>query len=137
MKLFLLGILTWTLVEYLAHRFLHVITARTHLWGHHRWPSDYTIGPSWTSIATFNAVLMGACVLLGVPWFAVGYIVGFAFYARIHYLCHHVGQPWQEDRLRLWLRRNHNIHHYHDGNKNFGVSSPLWDVVFRTYKRAP
>jgi len=31
---------------------------------------------------------------------------------------------------------NHDLHHRKGIEKNFGVSSPLWDHVFRTYIRA-
>jgi sterol desaturase/sphingolipid hydroxylase (fatty acid hydroxylase superfamily) len=30
----------------------------------------------------------------------------------------------------LW--RNHHLHHYKAEDKGFGVSSVIWDVVFRT-----
>lgn len=35
-----------------------------------------------------------------------------------------------------WLRRHHFRHHLVDARTNFGVTSPIWDVVFGTY-RAP
>jgi sterol desaturase/sphingolipid hydroxylase (fatty acid hydroxylase superfamily) len=31
-----------------------------------------------------------------------------------------------------WLRRHHLQHHYAAPDQNFGVSSPLWDIIFRT-----
>ena len=34
------------------------------------------------------------------------------------------------------LVSNHDLHHRKGVEKNFGVSSPLWDHVFRTYVRA-
>jgi hypothetical protein len=34
------------------------------------------------------------------------------------------------------LVANHDLHHRQGSEKNFGVSSPLWDHVFRSYTRA-
>lgn len=77
------------------------------------------------------ALLEMACEWLGVPMFAIGFSVGFAIYAVTHYWLHH-GQAdcW----LTRKLRRNHNVHHHIDDHSNYGVTSPLWDIVFRTYK---
>jgi sterol desaturase/sphingolipid hydroxylase (fatty acid hydroxylase superfamily) len=30
------------------------------------------------------------------------------------------------------VKHHHVLHHYHDPEKGYGVSSPLWDYVFRT-----
>ena len=35
-----------------------------------------------------------------------------------------------------WARRHHFSHHFTDARYNHGVTTPLWDLVFRTY-RAP
>ncbi len=32
----------------------------------------------------------------------------------------------------LWLKQYHMRHHYKDDHAGYGVSSPLWDHVFRT-----
>jgi sterol desaturase/sphingolipid hydroxylase (fatty acid hydroxylase superfamily) len=34
-----------------------------------------------------------------------------------------------------WARRHHFHHHFVDGRTNHGVTSPIWDVVFRTYQQ--
>jgi sterol desaturase/sphingolipid hydroxylase (fatty acid hydroxylase superfamily) len=33
------------------------------------------------------------------------------------------------------IKRHHLFHHYRDESVNFGVSSPVWDYVFRTVRR--
>ena len=33
------------------------------------------------------------------------------------------------------LKQHHLRHHYHDDHAGYGVSSPLWDYVFRTNRR--
>lgn len=34
-----------------------------------------------------------------------------------------------------WARRHHFHHHFVDGKTNHGVTTPLWDLVFGTYRR--
>lgn len=132
----LAGVFAWTFTEYAMHRFvLHGYRSVEHTAGHHATPHDYGIGPSWLSIVGVFVGFWILSVVVGLVPFAAGYTVAFGFYLVAHYLCHH----W----LRLewcWLRPlrfSHNIHHFHDDTVNFGVSTPLWDIVFRTYKRHP
>jgi sterol desaturase/sphingolipid hydroxylase (fatty acid hydroxylase superfamily) len=34
-----------------------------------------------------------------------------------------------------WARRHHFHHHFVDGRRNHGVTTPIWDLVFGTYAR--
>jgi sterol desaturase/sphingolipid hydroxylase (fatty acid hydroxylase superfamily) len=61
-----------------------------------------------------------------------GVIVGYLSYEVIHYAIHRV--PWARRLLRP-LASHHLHHHYADPSRCFGVSSPLWDWVFRTGRR--
>ena len=47
----------------------------------------------------------------------------------LHYAIHRGRMP---TRLGRYLRQYHLAHHYASPERHFGVSSPLWDVVFRT-----
>ena len=40
-----------------------------------------------------------------------------------------------KSRLGKHLREQHMRHHFQDHRFGYGVSSPLWDVVFRTLPR--
>jgi sterol desaturase/sphingolipid hydroxylase (fatty acid hydroxylase superfamily) len=31
------------------------------------------------------------------------------------------------------VKRHHMRHHFKDPDKDYGVSSPLWDLIFRTF----
>ncbi len=42
----------------------------------------------------------------------------------------HAGFGW----YGRWSRRHHFAHHYSDARFNHGVTTPLWDLVFRTYR---
>jgi sterol desaturase/sphingolipid hydroxylase (fatty acid hydroxylase superfamily) len=62
------------------------------------------------------------------PAFA-GFIHGYLIYDLLHYAIHRGRMP---TRLGRYLRQYHLAHHYASPERHFGVSSPLWDVVFRT-----
>ena len=62
------------------------------------------------------------------PLFA-GFIAGYLVYDMFHYSMHHL--PMRKGALR-WLRRHHMFHHTQTPDLRFGVTSPIWDVVFGT-----
>jgi sterol desaturase/sphingolipid hydroxylase (fatty acid hydroxylase superfamily) len=49
----------------------------------------------------------------------------------LHYRAHH-----RRARLRLfrYLRKYHLLHHYKTPELRFGVSSPLFDIIFGTFQ---
>ncbi len=63
------------------------------------------------------------------PAFA-GFLTGYLVYDLMHYATHHFPM-----RKGIWkqLKRLHMQHHYKYPNQLFGVSSPIWDLVFSTY----
>jgi sterol desaturase/sphingolipid hydroxylase (fatty acid hydroxylase superfamily) len=138
-----LGLLTWTLAEYLLHRYVfHWVkdtprARRIHflLHGvHHDYPNDgdrlvMPLGFSAPLGAIFYALYYFA---MGPRWgepFYAGFVVGYMLYDGSHYAIHHFKQ---RTRLGKWIKRHHMLHHHLDHDGGFGVSSPLWDVVFRT-----
>ena len=58
-----------------------------------------------------------------------GFMVGYSFYLTVHYSVH-IFRPPNNFLKGLW--KNHAIHHYKDNTTMYGVSSPIWDYVFRT-----
>ena len=70
--------------------------------------------------------------MLGPEWslpaFA-GFLLGYLVYDMAHYHIHH---HRSKNRLSLALRRYHYRHHFQQSDRGFGVTSPLWDRVFRT-----
>jgi sterol desaturase/sphingolipid hydroxylase (fatty acid hydroxylase superfamily) len=140
---FLLGLLAWTLTEYVLHRYIfHWVNEtprgkRIHflLHGvHHDYPNDgdrlvMPLGFSAPLAVIFYALYyftMGPRV--GEPFYA-GFVVGYLLYDGSHYAIHHFKQ---RTRLGKWIKRHHMLHHHLDHDGGFGVSSPLWDIVFRT-----
>src|SRR6476661_7839716 len=52
---------------------------------------------------------------------------------RLHFIIHGVHHHYRSNnRLSLALRRYHYRHHFQQSDRGFGVTSPLWDKVFRT-----
>ncbi len=139
----LLGVTTWTLLEYLLHRWLgHERQFRGNLFGlehqRHHFEGDY-FAPAHKKIpvAAAAGVLLSlpAIRLVGVP-LGLGYVGGllaaYAVYELLHRRYHtHAGfGPYGR-----WARRHHFHHHFVDARSNHGVTSPLWDLVFGTYVR--
>jgi len=141
---FALGALTWSLLEYCIHRWLgHDRRFRPNLFAkehvRHHIEGDY-FAPSWKKGAAALAmvtVVSGPAVLIagaapGLAW--VAGLVGFYLtYEVLHRREHtHAGfGPYGR-----WARRHHFYHHYVDARFNHGVTSPLWDLVFGTYRTA-
>jgi sterol desaturase/sphingolipid hydroxylase (fatty acid hydroxylase superfamily) len=65
------------------------------------------------------------------PFFA-GLIAGYIWYDMTHYAVHHV-KPRTETGAKL--RKHHYLHHFKQPGARFGVSTPFWDVIFRTLPR--
>jgi sterol desaturase/sphingolipid hydroxylase (fatty acid hydroxylase superfamily) len=62
------------------------------------------------------------------PMFA-GIIAGYVIYDMTHYAVHHLPM---KGRFLKALKRHHMLHHFQDPNTRYGVTSPMWDVVFGT-----
>lgn len=126
----ILGIFMWSLTEYCLHRFLfHKYFRRDH-WAHHVNPQAY-IGISGLYIGIISALMLGPAFMLGLTSLYSGYMLGYLAYLILHFSMHRKHSRMY--RLIIKLVRNHELHHQKGVEKNFGVTSPLWDFVFRTY----
>lgn len=140
--LFLGGLVIWTFVEYSMHRWVFHYEPKSR-WGkrlhfmlhgvHHDYPNDATRLVMPPAVSLPLAVVFYALFVLLFGRFApaifAGLLAGYLFYDTIHYATHHFSMRrgvWQ------WLKKYHLRHHYQDDEIGFGVSSPLWDYVFRT-----
>jgi len=137
------GIGLWTLCEYTLHRWVFHWTndttrgRRIHflIHGvHHDFPNDKDrlVMPLGASIPLGVLFFGGFYLLFGTavaePLFA-GLVVGYMIYDGTHYAVHHF-KP--RTRVGRFIKRHHMRHHYMDPEGGFGVSSPLWDVIFHT-----
>ncbi len=138
----LIGAMGWSFSEYCIHRWL----------GHHRRLLRNPFGvehqahhgrgnyfaPWWKK--ALSALIAGA--LLWWPAVAVGggslgpaFVFGFVGFYLCYELLHrfeHVHEGFTG--YCRWARAHHFYHHFHDPSCNHGVTSPLWDHVFGTYK---
>jgi 4-hydroxysphinganine ceramide fatty acyl 2-hydroxylase len=138
---FIAGVFFWSFFEYLMHRYVfHMIVesdrARKFVYTmhgvHHEYPRDKNrlFMPPVPSIIIASLIFYGMYSVVG--WYALSFFPGFLFgyivYGSMHYAIHAFPPP----RFMKALWRNHHLHHYKHPDKGFGVSSVLWDVIFRT-----
>lgn len=137
-----LGMLTWTLVEYLLHRFLGHEHKGNNFFKHehvqHHAKANY-FAPAYKKAiaATIVASSMLLIFQLFLSWyFSICFVLGFLgmyiSYEYTHYRYHYappVSAPF------ILLRKHHFYHHFHNPKMNHGVTTRLWDRVFGTFVR--
>lgn len=136
----LAGTVSWSLAEWGFHNFVgHKLRGRTsgsreHL--RHHAEREYFAPASWKAkqavlfaalTAPIAALLVGP--VAGVAW-TTGFYAAYLGYELVHRRLHTHAPP---NRYGRFLRLHHFGHHFRHPNQNHGVTSALWDVVFRTY----
>jgi 4-hydroxysphinganine ceramide fatty acyl 2-hydroxylase len=142
---FVVGVLTWTLLEYVIHRYVFHYEPKTRLGKmlhfimhgvHHDYPNDATrlVMPPIISIPLAVIFYLVFMVTLGrfAPAALAGFGVGYVCYDSIHYATHHFAM---KRGIWRWLKLYHLRHHYQDDHAGYGVSSPLWDYIFKTTRK--
>jgi len=128
------GLLLFSFFEYFIHRWLFhgsiKIMAEGHL-AHHLNPMGYDSLPFFLP-ALVLVMLTGIFSLLmpmNLAFLLTGTIaIGYVTYGLSHFSIHHVSfhRPW----AKHWSA-HHLIHHRHP-DANFGVTTPVWDVLLST-----
>jgi sterol desaturase/sphingolipid hydroxylase (fatty acid hydroxylase superfamily) len=130
--LFAGGLLAWTFLEYVIHGWMSH-TFRTFASPlhqvHHRDPRRVFTIHAWIPIATTWLAGLALWGFAPALIFYSGMVAGFATYEFMHYRIHFVSP---RNRLEAYLRERHLVHHYRAPDRCFGVTSPLWDSVFRS-----
>lgn len=137
------GLFCWTLTEYVLHRFIFHYPAKSALgkWFvflfhglHHDDPDDATrlVMPPLPAVIYvfflynfFNLFIPELYMSAFMAFFMIGYLC----YDYIHYATHHFKMT---SKVGRYLRKWHLVHHNAHEASKYGVSSPLWDYVFRT-----
>lgn len=144
-----LGLVSWSLTEYLGHRFLFHTVFRLPFGAgprvqylvhgvHHVHPNDplRLVMPPLLSLPIMVIAFAVARLIVGLElvWPVIaGFVTGYVAYDCTHYWLHH-GRP--RTRIMRRLRALHMAHHFQDETKAFGVLSFWWDSVFGTsFKR--
>ncbi|XP_013392633.1 fatty acid 2-hydroxylase [Lingula anatina] len=142
---FALGILSWTFIEYVVHRWLFhltppanskfLITMHFLYHGqHHKSPFDKKrlVFPIVPALPLALTIYLGYCAIFPIhvaQAYMAGTISGYMGYDLTHYYLHHGTPSLQYFRN---LKRYHVRHHFEDIAKGFGISSKLWDYPFGT-----
>ncbi len=139
--LFVLGFFSWTFLEYALHRWLyHKIKDSSYDSGlqymfhgiHHEFPSDEDriILPPVPGLVIAHLLLLVFYLIFDVECLTLGagFLMGYLAYISIHWMVHSKPVP---EKFNFWWT-HHNIHHYQQHDRAFGVSTPIWDYVFHT-----
>jgi sterol desaturase/sphingolipid hydroxylase (fatty acid hydroxylase superfamily) len=130
------GLALWTPIEYLMHRLLlHRLAPH---YDHHNEPTvvAYIFAPltlSGSAAAVLYVLLIAATgSLQRAALVEAGTIAGYLFYEALHVRIH--SNAAGGALLRYW-RRHHYYHHFADDTRCYGVTSPVWDWIFRTTQK--
>lgn len=135
-----IGLLAFSFIEYFFHRWMFHTRVPLFEQGHrmhHEQPLGYDSLPFFLPAAVLLALTGGLALIMptGFALLMAGAITfGYITYGLSHFVIHHVRfkHPW----LRRWAGAHH-VHHYHP-DSNFGLTTPLWDVLLGTrYVRQP
>lgn len=140
--LFATGFIFFTLLEYIAHRYLFHMAPTTKVKAkiqynmhgvHHEYPKDkdrLAMPPLMFMVYLLVFFFVFRLILGDLIWgFLPGALMGYSTYLFVHFAVH-AYQPPKNFLKILWV--HHAIHHYKDPERAYGVSSPLWDYVFGT-----
>ncbi|KAG0629669.1 hypothetical protein M758_1G121000 [Ceratodon purpureus] len=143
---FIAGVLAWTFVEYLLHRFVFHMKTSSY-WGntfhyvihgfHHKHPMDANRLVFPPVMALFIAIPVWYLMKFLIPYRAVcyslygGMFMGYIMYDLTHYFLH-FGTAFSDHLYKM--KKDHSNHHFKNQmhNYGFGVTSSFWDVVFST-----
>ncbi len=153
MAFFLAGIPTWTLVEYLSHRYVfhgrfkrskkfykkfYTGLANKYLdplhWVHHERPSDalHISGELKDLLPLFAVAVPVSFIfpLYTAPILLAGVVQSYVAEEWIHHCIHFYS--FQNSYFR-YVKKHHLYHHTSQGMKmGYGITSGFWDIVFRT-----
>lgn len=136
------GVLLWTLVEYVIHRWAFHYPPKSALGKkihflvhgiHHDYPRDSTrlVMPLLVSVPLALLFYVAFELVFGAHHFSAfaGFVAGYVAYDSIHYATHHFPM---KNKIGRFLKTYHMRHHYEDDHSAYGVSNPLWDYVLNT-----
>ncbi len=139
-----LGLFTWTFIEYLLHRFIFHLTQIPEPWknlasglhmAHHRSTDaeDLILAPPFVSLM-FGGILYLFFALCLQSWanaafMEAGLFIGYVIYEWMHFAAHCYQAHFSFGK---YLKAYHLKHHFKNPKSAFGVTTPLWDFLFKT-----
>jgi sterol desaturase/sphingolipid hydroxylase (fatty acid hydroxylase superfamily) len=142
----LTGVVTWGLIEYCLHRFVFHFDAQSekgharvyamHL-SHHAQPK--ALEDLFTGLQLSLPIALCYCALAwaitrswqAMVYLFIGLMAGYFSYEFLHYHAHH-HRP--RGRLLRYLKKYHMLHHHQTPALRFGVTSPVFDYLFGTFR---
>ncbi|MCS6816402.1 MAG: sterol desaturase family protein [Blastocatellia bacterium] len=139
----IVGLLLWSLLEYVIHRGLHIRARSARMRAflylahgvHHE--ASHVVGSNFIRFSASASVSAFFFLLfLGIlgSWpkavtLLLGLWGGYLFYEFTHYVAHfgNPRTPWMRA-----MRRHHQRHHQEGERTRFGVTTPLWDWLLGT-----
>ncbi len=137
---FITSLLGWTLLEYAIHFWLghlpkgRILVSSEHL-KHHRdilyfTPLMLKLRGAVPVIAVLLLLTGGIFGLSAGLGCVAAVALGWSTYESLHQSIHVKGP---RGRYSRWAARYHLSHHFGHYRSNYGVTTPIWDLVFRTY----
>src|SRR5579862_3956884 len=127
------GLLAWTLSEYVFHRWVYHLEFGIFSHGHdrhHEDPTAYVAMPWFVTPILFlppQLLVAESFGIHGFSAFLAGCFQGFIGYSLFHHSLHHYKLPF------AWYRHLQSQHRIHLAfpDKDFGVTMRYWDRIFR------
>jgi sterol desaturase/sphingolipid hydroxylase (fatty acid hydroxylase superfamily) len=137
--LFIIGFLSWSFAEYILHRFLghetnlSRIFKREHF-AHHKDNASFAsiLIKFTTSVGVITTMTIALYFLIGAKFgfiVSIGFTLGYLYYEMVHRYIHE-----KPKLIPNFLIEHHMSHHKLYPLANYGVTTRLWDRVFKTYK---
>lgn len=137
---FMAGLFLWSFVEYMMHRFafhfkfknekLKWFHAILHL-SHHQSVHDKRKYQTLLLLSLPTAIVGYFLLKLFLGSYVepvfTGFICGYVFYEFTHYSTHKMDLVVMRS-----IKQHHMYHHFLNQEKNFGVTSAFWDIIFGT-----
>lgn len=142
----ILGAISWTLLEYLLHRFLghelkgkfrRFIFFKEHMKHHHKKNYFASLKDKVLISLGIGFIVFTISIFLGGELFAAVYTLSFITMYYIYEIIHrrlHLTAPAHSFAAKM--RAHHFYHHFVNAKVNYGVTCAIWDRVFGTYKKA-
>lgn len=130
----LLGLLGWTLIEYVLHRFLLHGLRPFSTWHaeHHLRPTALISTPTLLSASLIGTLVFLPMLLMGGLWRACALTCGVATGYLTYSVMHHASHHWRASSSAAKQRKLRHARHHNPNLPpgHYGVTTEFWDYVF-------
>ncbi len=142
---FCVGILYWTLIEYLIHRFIYHTHYKSnllryfigsfHAYHHENMADRRVLNAGFLMVYALLPIIISPLFLITsnlniVMITGLGLMSAHFFYECVHFAIHY---KMHTSGYFSYIQKYHFHHHDKAPTKNFGNTSHIWDVLFKTY----